>query len=75
MVWVTGNTENGWGVSYTTPDGHSVVVAPYEHTVIVTGYGPNYVSILDGYMLYQRTTKTFENSWSILGNMAVTISQ
>jgi uncharacterized protein YvpB len=75
MVWVTGNTENGWGVSYTTPGGHTVVVAPYEHTVIVTGYDPNYVTILDGYMLYQRTINTFEKSWAVLGNMAVTISQ
>ena len=74
MVWVTNNTLNGWAVSYTTPGGHTLPVAPYEHTVIVTGYDPSYITILDGYMLYQRTIKAFENSWGVLGNMAVTIS-
>jgi uncharacterized protein YvpB len=75
MVWVTSNTENGWGVSYTAPDGRTIPVAPFEHTVIVTGYNEGYVTILDGYMLYQRTIKTFNNSWGVLGNMAVTISK
>jgi uncharacterized protein YvpB len=75
MVWVTGNTENGWGVSYTTPSGHTIPVAPYEHTVIITGYDSHNVTILDGDMLYQRTINLFEKSWGVLGNMAVTLSR
>ena len=75
MVWVTGNTEKGWSVSYKAPDGLTVTVAPYEHTVIVTGYNEYNVTILDGYMIYQRSLSAFNNSWGVLGNMAVTISR
>ena len=74
MTWVTGNTDPGWGVKYTAPDNRQVVVAAFEHTVIVIGYNPNYVTILDENMIYQRTVNAFLKSWAVLGNMAITIS-
>jgi uncharacterized protein YvpB len=76
MVWFIGNTETGWGsTSYTMPDGQKVLVAPFEHTVLITGYDPNYVDILDGNSHYQRFKVDFLKSWGMLGNMAVTISR
>jgi len=75
MVWVTGNTETGWATTYTTPDGQKIPVSPFEHTVILTGYDPDYVYILDGDSQYKRIKADFLKSWSNLGNMAVTVSK
>ena len=75
MVWVTAHTETGWATTYTTPDGQKIPVSPFEHTVIVTGYDPTYVTILDGDSQYQRMKADFLISWGNLGNMAITISR
>ncbi|MHC1740011.1 MAG: C39 family peptidase [Anaerolineaceae bacterium] len=72
IVWVYGNVwYGGYPQSYTSSDGHTTTVIRYEHTVIVTGYDNDYVSILDGGMFYYRTTAQFLSSWSSLGEMAV----
>jgi hypothetical protein len=77
MVWVIGPVWPGsGGVSYTAPStGSTTLVAYYEHTVLVTGYGPTSLAFLDGGLTYWRTTKTFLSSWDALGNMAVVIKQ
>jgi uncharacterized protein YvpB len=73
MVWVIGNTEMGWGTSYTASNGNTTTVAQYEHTVLVTGYSPNTVTLVDGSMVYTRSIDQFLNSWGVLGNQAVMI--
>jgi len=78
MAWVVGNTGYGHGVSYTAPStGNSTIVAYYEHTVLVTGYSPEAVNILDpnSAMVYQRSLSQFLDSWAVLGNMAIIVEQ
>lgn len=72
IVWVIGNVWTGYGGrSYTASDGETLTVAANEHTVIVTGYGPNTVSVVDNHLYYSVTIDRFLGSWSVLGNMAV----
>ena len=72
MVWVTGAVENyGGGQLYTAADGQTTLVARFEHTVIVIGYTPDSVTILDGNQIYTRSIDQFMTSWSALGKLAV----
>ena len=72
IVWVVGEVWNGTGVEYTAAsDGHTTVVVPYEHTVMVIGYGPGTVTVLDGARVYSSSLGQFMASWGVLGNMAV----
>jgi uncharacterized protein YvpB len=72
IVWVYGNVWYGISsTSYTASDGHTTLVVPFEHTVIVTAYDANYVTVLDGSLSYYRSVPQFLSSWSSLGNMAV----
>ena len=74
IAWVVGSVQPGWPISYTAPStGNTTVVAPYEHTVIVVGYDQYYLTIQDTWKVYQRTYDQFTTSWSVLGNMAITI--
>lgn len=72
IVWIIGSITNGIPVYYTPSDGLSTIVASYEHTVIVTGYTQNLVYYLNGATIYSRSVSQFLDSWSALGNMAVT---
>jgi uncharacterized protein YvpB len=74
MVWVINNTLPGYAVEYTSSDGETSQVASFEHTVIIIGYDPNYVTIQDGGSVYQRTISQFLDSWGVLGNMAVLVT-
>jgi TolB protein len=71
ITWVTGQVAWGTPVPYTASDGSRVIVARYEHTVMVIGYNKREVSILDGAEVYTRQWSDFERSWAVLGNMAV----
>jgi subtilisin-like proprotein convertase family protein/uncharacterized protein YvpB len=72
-VWVIGPASwNGIPVYYTSKDGHLTIVARYEHTVMVTGYNENSVTILDGDTLSTLPLAQFLSSWSALQNMAIT---
>ena len=72
IAWVIGNT---WTRSnstyYTAADGQTVLVAPYEHTVIVIGYTQETVTVVDGSMIYSTTIDRFLTSWGVLGNQGV----
>jgi len=72
IVWIIGSVYNGIPVYYTPSDGLHTIVARYEHTVIVTGYTSSSVYFLNGDTIYTRTVNQFLDSWSALGNMAVT---
>lgn len=72
IAWVIGNVWTGYGSrSYTASDGETLTVAAYEHTVIVTGYGPNTVNVVDNNLYYSVNIDRFLSSWSVLGNMVV----
>jgi uncharacterized protein YvpB len=71
IVWVTGHVGEGTGAMYTSSDGSTTIVAPYEHTVMVIGYTADSVTILDGNQVYTRDLNRFLNSWGALGNLAV----
>lgn len=72
VVWVIGGIWQGYAVGYTPSDGATVRVAPFEHTVIVTGYSASSVSIVDNHLYYDVPVDRFLSSWSVLGNQAVT---
>jgi uncharacterized protein YvpB len=72
VVWVIGGIWQGYAVDYTPSDGATVRVAPFEHTVIVTGYSASSVSIVDNHLYYDVPVDRFLSSWSVLGNQAVT---
>ncbi|MDX9864444.1 MAG: C39 family peptidase [Anaerolineaceae bacterium] len=71
IVWVIGHAWAGTPVQYTDSQGRTTTVARYQHTVMVIGYGPTSVTILDGNTTYQRSLDAFFGSWGVLGNMAV----
>ena len=71
MVWVVGHLWAGTPVSYTAQDGQTTTVARYEHTMILVGYSPARVLVVDGEKTYAQTPATFLRSWSVLGNMAI----
>ncbi len=76
ILWVFGHVwAGGKPVEYLAADGTSVVVAPYEHTVMAIGYDAQAnVLIRDGRKLYWRAQQTFLASWAALGNMAITMN-
>jgi uncharacterized protein YvpB/subtilisin-like proprotein convertase family protein len=76
VVWIIGGVEkklqNGIPVYFTPPDGLSTIVARYEHTVVVTGYSGSKVYYLNGDKILTTPIDQFLDSWSALGNMAIT---
>ncbi len=72
LVWVVGHVwEKGHPLIYTAQDGSKVLVAPYEHTVLLVGYNDTVVYISDEGNVYTRPIATFLGSWGALGNMAI----
>jgi LysM repeat protein/uncharacterized protein YvpB len=73
IVWVIGQMWNGKAIQYEAPDGSSSVVAAFEHTMILVGYSPESVQVVDAYTGQYQTypLNTFLRSWTVLGNMAV----
>ncbi len=72
IVWVVGHVATtSEPVAYTASDGRTTIVASREHTVIVIGYSPDTVTILDGSKTYGRSLSDFLASWAVLCHMAV----
>ncbi len=72
IVWVVGHVAtSSEPVAYTASDGQTTLVASREHTVMVIGYSPDTVTLLDGSKTYGRSLSDFLASWAVLGNMAV----
>jgi uncharacterized protein YvpB len=71
ILWVAGHVGSGTPEPYTSSDGATTVVTPYEHTVLLIGYDTGGVTILDEGMSYRRSLADFLLSWSALDNMAV----
>lgn len=75
MVWVVGSVQYGTPVEYTAQStGNTTIVAAYEHTVLVTGYGPHTVTIQDGWSTYYPSMNQFMRSWETLGSQAITVN-
>jgi uncharacterized protein YvpB len=74
IVWIIGQMWPGTPRSYTDSEGHNTLVASFEHTMILVGYDPSYVSVVDAFSGQKLTygLQPFLSSWSVLGNMAVT---
>jgi uncharacterized protein YvpB len=75
MAWVIANLDIATPEMYTAQDGTTTIVARYEHTVLVTGYDPQSVTVVDGDLVYQRSVERFLGSFAVLGNMAITVGQ
>jgi subtilisin-like proprotein convertase family protein/uncharacterized protein YvpB len=79
IAWIVGNYDgnyeyvvNGIPEFYNPTEGFPMVVASFEHTIIITGYTPDKVYYLNGANIYQKDINQFLESWSALGNMAIT---
>ncbi len=75
IVWVSGHVQAGTPTIYTTQSGQKVRVVAHEHTVIVVGYTPETIIVVDGASTYGRATQNFLESWDTLGNMAVIMAK
>jgi uncharacterized protein YvpB len=73
IAWVIYQIGYSQAVTYTSSDGDSTLVAPYEHTVIVAGYDSGQVIVIDGNLNYSVPLEQFLQSWSSLGNMAIVV--
>ncbi len=71
IAWVIGNMVGGIPSEYFDQAGEKVIVAAYEHTVIVTGYGKDHIRYLNNGNFFQVPVDTFLNSWGVLGNMVI----
>jgi len=74
IIWAITDLGYSNPVEYTASDGDTTIVARFEHTFIVIGYGPGYVTVLDNERVYSVPTEQFLRSWNILGNMGITVA-
>jgi uncharacterized protein YvpB len=76
IVWVIGQMQRGTPLSYQVTKGIIVRVARFEHTMILYGYEPGKVHVLDAYSGQKQiySIKSFKSSWKVLGRMAVTVT-
>ena len=73
ITWVIGNVVGGVPYEYTDLQGNKVIVAAYEHVVIVTGYSPTHIRYMTNGRFIDTPTEVFLNSWGVLGNMVVAV--
>lgn len=73
IVWVIGQMWGGSARTYHTESGGTTTVAPFEHSMILSGYDASRVQVVDPSSGQTRIypLDAFLNSWSVLGNMAV----
>lgn len=75
IVWVIGNVWHGIPQQYITSAGQQVTVASFEHSMVITGYNAQQVTLVNSgngktadYLI-----EDFLASWSVLNNMAVIV--
>jgi subtilisin-like proprotein convertase family protein/uncharacterized protein YvpB len=76
IVWIIGggsyNLVNGIPHFYTaTSTDNTTIVAQWEHTVILVGYTPTYVTVINGSRFVNVPIDQFLDSWSVLQFRAV----
>ena len=75
MVWVIGNMVGGVPYTYLDKQGRAVTVAAYEHVAIVTGFNHESIRYMNNGKFYDIPNLNFENSWKVLGNMAIILEE
>jgi uncharacterized protein YvpB len=75
IAWVTFNLEPQSPIQVTTSDGQAVILVPYEHAVLVTGYNRDGLWVNDPYAGTQTfyPAYDFARSFSYLGNMGLVV--
>ena len=73
IAWVIGNMVGGVPAEYTDSRGNKVLVAAYEHVVILTGYNEKKIRYMTNGRFFETPNEVFLNSWGVLGNMVVTV--
>jgi uncharacterized protein YvpB len=71
IAWVIGNCSGGIPYEYIDQEGTPVIVAAYEHVVILTGYDEDSIRYMNNGKFYDIPYENFANTWGVLGNMAV----
>lgn len=71
IAWVIGNVVGGIPYEYTDSVGDKVIVAAYEHVVIVTGYNKDSIRYNTNGKFFEIKDQYFLNSFEVLGNMAL----
>lgn len=71
IAWVIGNMVGGIPAEYTDKEGNKVVVAAYEHVVILTGYSKDRIRYMNNGRFFEVPYDVFLNSWGVLENMVV----
>ncbi len=71
IAWVIGNCVSATPVVYTDLQGNQVTVAPYEHVIIMVGYGNGKVRYYNAGDLFETPIDVFARSWAVLGNMVI----
>lgn len=74
IAWVIGNCVGGIPYEYIDKEGNAVTVAAYEHVVILTGYDQETIRYMNNGKFYDIPVENFKNTWSVLGNMVVFLS-
>lgn len=74
IVWIIGQMWAGTPLEYIDSQGITTTVARFEHTMILIGYDASLVHVVDAYSGQTQTypLQVFLQSWSVLGNMAIT---
>lgn len=75
IAWVIGNVVGGIPYLYTDKESRQVIVAAYEHVVIVTGYNREKIRYMNNGRFYDIPVETFLNSWKVLENMVVVLEK
>lgn len=71
IAWVIGNMVYSDPVKIYDKEGNLMIVAPYEHVVILTGYDEANITYMNNGMFYSVPAEVFLTSWGVLENMAV----
>lgn len=73
IVWVIGSIWSGRAKEYSPAQGEAVIVAAFEHTMILVGYDDSQVHLVDAFtgLTVSHSLDNFLASWSVLGNMAI----
>ena len=71
IAWIIGNLEYSEPVEYVDQAGNMVIVAPYEHVVILTGYNAESIRYMNNGKFFDAPTEVFLTSFGVLGNMVV----
>jgi len=71
IVWIVNLPFSVNPSEYTPSNGNTTVVAPFQHTWIVTGYNSGTFTVVDSEWTYNVIASTFIERWNALENRAV----